>query len=575
MMANVPHQYVRRLSDALTAMTRWRRFKSDQSGAAFVFALVIFVLMLVMGGMAVDVMRMEAQRMKVQATVDRAVLAAADLENSLDPEAVVNDYFTKAGLADMLDDVAVEQAINSKTVTVETSSEVATLFLNMVGVNALEAEGAGAAKETISDIEISMVIDVSGSMGNSSRLVNLKLAAAEFFDIVMDNDPDKPGLTSVSIVPYNAHVNLGWDLAAQVNFDNSHSYSACGRFRDDSVRDDFTTTAISDTTYIERNGHFQYYSPHTNNYAAPTDASYWCAHDDNRHILVHETDPQVLTDFVDAFWADGWTAIDQGMRWGAALLDPAFEPVVDALVTADDAPDEVKGRPAAFDDSNTMKVIVLMTDGANTDQRDLRSWAKYKYSPVWFSQAAADETGNWWDGYYVDLNYENTPSDHIVPGWRDWYRPRSPWDNWDDEWMGWHARDDAVRQTYQDLLKRFTIDDLQKMMWRWADYDSRNWSNQNDRPTVWDYDRHNSIQEKHTGRNAADSRVEDFCDLINDDKTKNIQIFAVAFEAPTGGQDVMKHCASTDSNYYDVDGLDIVSAFTSIASQINQLRLIQ
>ncbi|MEO1397469.1 MAG: glycosyltransferase, partial [Pseudomonadota bacterium] len=44
----------------------------------------------------------------------------------------------------------------------------------------------------------------------------------------------------------------------------------------------------------------------------------WCAHDDNRHILVHETDPQVLTDFVDAFWADGWTAIDQGMRWGAA-----------------------------------------------------------------------------------------------------------------------------------------------------------------------------------------------------------------------------------------------------------------
>ncbi len=40
----------------------------------------------------------EARRVAVQQTMDRATLAAASLENELDPEQVVTSYFEAAGL---------------------------------------------------------------------------------------------------------------------------------------------------------------------------------------------------------------------------------------------------------------------------------------------------------------------------------------------------------------------------------------------------------------------------------------------------------------------------------------------
>ena len=37
----------------------------------------------------------------------------------------------------------------------------------------------------------------------------------------------------------------------------------------------------------------------------------------------------------------------------------------------------------------------------------------------------------------------------------------------------------------------------------------------------------------------------------------------------------MRDCASSENHYYDVEGLQIVTAFSSIARTINQLRLVQ
>ncbi|MEM6728269.1 MAG: hypothetical protein AAF618_07200, partial [Pseudomonadota bacterium] len=310
------------------------------------------------------------------------------------------------------------------------------------------------------------------------------------------------------------------------------------------------------------------------NYDYPPANDFWCRSDDNRTVMVHETDPAKLTTHIKSFWADGWTAVDQGMKVGAALLDPAFDDVIEKMADEKEIPLEVKGRPAPFTDDETMKIIVLMTDGANTVQRDLPDFAKTTMSPVWWSQSAANSGGAWYDGFYVDLNYEATPQSELVPGNRDWYRPRSPWSRNDDQWMGWHGRSDAVRLSYQDLMMEFVPNDLQKMMWRWADYPSRNWKNQNARPKIWDWHRHDELFGVHTNASKADQQTRDFCDLIND-SDRNIQIFTIAFQAPSAGENLMSHCATTSGHYYDVSTLDINNAFNSIASQINHLRLVQ
>ena len=81
---------------------RGTKFALDDSGTMTIFATYIILMMILVCGIGVDLMRNELERTEVQATMDRAILAAADLDQTLDPEDVVSDYFAKAGLSDFL-----------------------------------------------------------------------------------------------------------------------------------------------------------------------------------------------------------------------------------------------------------------------------------------------------------------------------------------------------------------------------------------------------------------------------------------------------------------------------------------
>lgn len=61
------------------------RFRRDEDGSIILFSLFLFVLMILIGGMAVDLMRFETRRVHMQNTLDSAMLAAADLTQTLDP----------------------------------------------------------------------------------------------------------------------------------------------------------------------------------------------------------------------------------------------------------------------------------------------------------------------------------------------------------------------------------------------------------------------------------------------------------------------------------------------------------
>jgi hypothetical protein len=69
-----------------------------------------------------------------------------------------------------------------------------------------------------------------------------------------------------------------------------------------------------------------------------------------------------------------------------------------------------------------------------------------------------------------------------------------------------------------------------------------------------------------------DARTKAICDAA---KAEQIIVFTIGFEAPYGGRTVLQDCASSDSHFFDVDGLEISDAFSAIASSIRQLRLTQ
>jgi len=74
------------------------RFAREEDGVVTAMALFFVLMMCLVGGIGVDLMRNEMERTNVQATLDRAVLAASDMEQVMSPEGVVRDYFAKAGL---------------------------------------------------------------------------------------------------------------------------------------------------------------------------------------------------------------------------------------------------------------------------------------------------------------------------------------------------------------------------------------------------------------------------------------------------------------------------------------------
>ena len=192
---------------------RWRirylhAFGRDEDGSVIIMTILLLVTMLIMGGMAVDFMRYEARRATLQSVSDRAVLAAARLNQTLDSRDVVEDYFAKAGFPNALvgAPIVVDNG-NSRTVTVRSALDVNTFYLRLAGMDRLTAPARSSATEGVGKVEISLVLNISGSMRFSNRFVNMQAAAIAFaeevLDRVLDDHPlcgrDKSGLRDVRL----------------------------------------------------------------------------------------------------------------------------------------------------------------------------------------------------------------------------------------------------------------------------------------------------------------------------------------------------------------------------------------
>ena len=330
-------------------------FMSEDRGSLTIFAIFMVLMILMMGGIGIDVMRSERDRTVLQHTLDRAILAAADLDQEEDPETVVNDYFEAAGLDDFLTSVSVAQGINYKTVGAEAQSVTPTTFMKMTGVDTLNATASGVVEERIANVEISMVLDISGSMGTGSKMSQLRAAATSFVNTVLS--PENEGLVSVSLVPYSQHVNAGPLIYNELNTNHRHNYSHCVEMSDST----YNYTALNLNTTYDQMQHFQWNYDGSNSL---TDTI--CPRYNYERIRAFSQNKNQLNNQIDDLQPRAGTQIFMGMKWGAAMLDPAFQPVVNKHIAKGWSDAAFAGRPVAYNDPETLKTVILMTDGINS-----------------------------------------------------------------------------------------------------------------------------------------------------------------------------------------------------------------
>lgn len=578
-----------------------RQHRANEDGAIIIFSLFMLVLILWFGGMAVDYMRFETTRAKLQATLDRAVLAAADLDQTMPPADVVVDYFEKAGLDGFLDgDPVVLEGLNYRIVTANAEAEMPMLFADLPrvfmdpfspGLTSLSVSGSSTAEERVSNVEVSLVLDVSGSMLRNNRFTNLVPAAHDFIDTIMaNNGNDAEGLVTMSIVAYSAVVNPSDALANYFTLSNNHNYSNCMRIDDDL----FSQTSLPfapDTGAYERIGHFDY-GASTTVTAHPIQRP-WCFQGTENAAVIHQTDEQTLKDMVTNLEPFGNTAIDLGMKWGVALIDPAMRNAVTGLVASGDAPNAASGRPLDYDDNDgVLKVAVVMTDGENTTEYDIAEPYRTEMSTVWFwretpGQALYDvpedrrsiqyqgtSTATRSDDrfYYPDSSSSNRWGTHPrgYPNYRSETEADAASGRVNGSGIGydapsnpgsdtniWHA---SWQDIYAGWVRTYIYDDL-----FWEAY-QRGYISYN--TTVATY---YSMEEIVVG-NEADDRLSDICAAA---RGAGIVVYTMAFEAPSGGQQALLDCASSPNHFFDVDGTDISQAFSAIASDIRNLKLTQ
>lgn len=565
------------------------RHYRDEDGSATLLALYIFGFMLIMGGIGIDMMRHEMERANLQATLDAAVLAGAGTptdKTAAEIKAIVEDYFAKAGMSEYLNEITdadIETTVNRTKVAASTNMTIDTYLMKLSGVETLSAKGAATAEIRTPKLEVSLVLDVSGSM-RGTKLTNLQSAAKEFVTTMLASS--EPGEAAISIIPFNHNVNPSPEIYEALTVNETHQASNCLRFDNT----DFTSTAVDPNTAIDQ----RIYSSLYGEYRADGDShefqwSRSCYTDDYFPILPYSISETALHDKIDSLEADGNTSGHLGIKWGVALLDPVFSSVVTSL--QQQRTDEnnnaytvvdpsLSNIPAAYNERDTLKVIVMMGDGANTStyqfyensayrgansdmwyvtmQTMQFKYAQHKYKPWKTSTSESKCSRSRWTCVYElgpaeSVHYLYDANDNRYRNFKtNAWVSQTEFDNFDTQ-EGFVSKERLSWETLWTLISPDEYGDLT-----------------GDRGPDNEYRNSSAVEV----RNEKDSRMRESCTAA---KSATMVIYTIGYEISSGGhaEGELRACASSDNHYYPTDGAGISEAFASIASNVQNLRLTQ
>ncbi|MEB8387438.1 pilus assembly protein TadG-related protein [Rhodobacteraceae bacterium KMM 6894] len=574
-----------------TLRRRWlSTFYREEDGAVVALTLFVLLLMLVAGGIATDFMRHEMERAKLQNTLDTATLAAAGAPFGSTPKDIVEDYFAKAKMSSYLNEIKDTDVIattNSTSITASADKTIDTYLMKLSGVKQLSMHAVSTAERRVPHLEVAMVLDVSGSMGSNSKLTNLKTAAKQFVTTILSGS--KPGEAVLSVVPFSWDVTPGTDIFDALNVDTRQNYSTCLEFD----ADDYTSAAIDPSVQQTQ---MIYTSMYDNGFGTSKLNSTYrtCYTEEYNEILAYQISETRLHAKINSLQANGNTSGHMGMKWGAALLDPKFSTVKTALTATQVDPDEVVAEgdtaemvvsslvgdvPAAYTEPETLKIIVMMGDGQNTYSNQFPADSEYRgpnsylYNVTWEEQQ--------FQYAYKKNNVSKTSHSESKCSKSSWecvyestmesayylYDPR------DDEYL--NLREDRTISKWEFNNLASTLDgyiSTERLSWEMA------WGMMS--PDFLDKEfNYNTaeVQFENTGDVSGyqkDLRMRSICTAI---KNKGVLVYTIGFEVGVNStaEQELKKCASSDAHYYRAQGINITDAFSSIASNVVNLRLTQ
>jgi Flp pilus assembly protein TadG len=347
----------------------FRAFAGNCHGGAAPMLAIAALPLFGFVGVAVDFSRAASARTAMQGALDAsALMLAKDAQNMAtgDIAQKADDYFTtmfkrpEATNVKLTTQFAQPQQ-GSFSLTMTGSAQVDTMFSKMLGQSTINLSATAEVLWGIKKLNLALVLDNTGSMSSSSKMSNLKTAAHNLLT-TLKNAAKQPGDIKIAIVPFATDVNAGtanvnaawidwtdWDAAngscSNNNYNKKSSCVANGKIWTPDPRSTWNG-CVNDR---DQNNDV------TNTPTLPgSPATLFRAHQASNcpaSAMPLSEDWAALNAKIDQMTPAGNTNVTIGLAWGFQMLSPV----------------EPFNAPAPALDLD--KVIVLMTDGENTQNR--------------------------------------------------------------------------------------------------------------------------------------------------------------------------------------------------------------
>lgn len=205
----------------------WKRFLKDQDGSVLQILGLSAIPVFLATGAAIDMVRASREQAAFYGAVDAAALAiAADNRSAtagLTPtelatnKAALEDLAKKYILADYRGDtgnapsIATNVTITGAEVTLKSSLTFPTTIMSLAGVSSMTINSSSTIKKAMRPIELTMVMDTTGSMGSGGKMTAAKSAAKQLLSTVYSGDlasVPRSEFLRVSLVPFAGAVRL-------------------------------------------------------------------------------------------------------------------------------------------------------------------------------------------------------------------------------------------------------------------------------------------------------------------------------------------------------------------------------
>jgi Flp pilus assembly protein TadG len=240
--------------------------KSNAGNVAPIMGVAIIPLFISLGA-AIDTVRAAREETAFHAAVDSAVLAIAADERSamgslttaqqatriaelkaFAQSYIAANYVSSTGAAN---DITIDLAVTNQAISMTAHHTFPTAIMNIVGIKTVSLSTTSEVKKAMRPVELTLVMDTTGSMATNSKIAGAKTAAKSLLNTLYGGTVTaypQSEYIRVSLVPFAAavHLNksaydfdLGWidttgaNPLSHLNFNNPtwNNYTAWGQMK--------------------------------------------------------------------------------------------------------------------------------------------------------------------------------------------------------------------------------------------------------------------------------------------------------------------------------------------------------